>query len=89
MRICEETLDNFSISYPLDRLAPLERILFLDIETTGFTAKSSYLYLIGCAYCRAGKWQTIQWMGGKLRPGGRNTESLFPVCTALPLPDSF
>ncbi len=62
MRICEETLDNFSISYPLDRLAPLERILFLDIETTGFTAKSSYLYLIGCAYCRAGKWQTIQWM---------------------------
>ncbi|MDE7354280.1 MAG: ribonuclease H-like domain-containing protein [Acetatifactor sp.] len=62
MRISEETLDNFSISYPLDRLAPLERILFFDIETTGFTARSSYLYLIGCAYYRAGKWQTIQWM---------------------------
>ncbi len=62
MRICEETLENFSISYPLDRLAPLERILFLDIETTGFTAKSSYLYLIGCAYYLAGKWRTIQWM---------------------------
>jgi len=62
MKISEETLDNFSISYPLERLAPLERILFLDIETTGFTAKTSHLYLIGCAYYLAGKWRTIQWM---------------------------
>ena len=62
MRISEETLENFSISYPLDRLAPLERILFIDIETTGFTARSSCLYLIGFAYYLAGKWHTIQWM---------------------------
>lgn len=62
MRISEETLENFFLSYPLDRLAPLERILFIDIETTGFTARSSYLYLIGCAYYLAGKWRTIQWM---------------------------
>ncbi len=62
MRISEETLEGFSISYPLNRLAPLERILFLDIETTGFAARSSYLYLIGCAYYLAGKWRTIQWM---------------------------
>lgn len=62
MRISEETLDNFSVFYPLDRLAPLERILFIDIETTGFTARTSYLYLIGCAYYLAGKWKTIQWM---------------------------
>jgi len=62
MRISKETLANFSISYPLENIAPLERILFFDIETTGFTAKSSYLYLIGCAYYQAGKWHTIQWM---------------------------
>lgn len=62
MKISEETLENISISYPLDRLAPLERILFIDIETTGFTARTSYLYLIGCAYFLAGKWRTIQWM---------------------------
>lgn len=66
MRISEETLDNFYITYPLDRLAPLERVLFLDIETTGFTAKSSCLYLIGCAYYLAGKWRTIQWMAESL-----------------------
>ena len=62
MRISEETLENFTISYPLERLAPLERVLFIDIETTGFAARSSYLYLIGCAYYLAGKWRTIQWM---------------------------
>lgn len=62
MRISEEIIENFSISYPLDRLAPMERVLFIDIETTGFTARSSYLYLIGCAYYLAGKWHTIQWM---------------------------
>ena len=62
MRICEETLENFSITYPLEQIAPLDRILFLDIETTGFTAKSSYLYLIGCAYYADEKWRTIQWM---------------------------
>lgn len=62
MRVSEETLEGFTCSYPLERLAPLERILFIDIETTGFTARSSYLYLIGCAYFLAGKWRTIQWM---------------------------
>lgn len=62
MRISEETFDNFSITYPLGNLAPLEHVLFLDIETTGFTARSSYLYLIGCAYYQAGNWHTIQWM---------------------------
>lgn len=62
MRISEETLENFKLKYPLERIAPLEQILFLDIETTGFTARSSCLYLIGCAYCQAGKWHIIQWL---------------------------
>lgn len=62
MKISEETLENFKIDYPLERLVPMERVLFLDIETTGFTAKSSYLYMIGCAYYQAEKWHTIQWM---------------------------
>ena len=59
MKKSEETLEDFAISYPLDKLAPLEQILFLDIETTGFTSRTSYLYMIGCAYYQAGKWRTI------------------------------
>ncbi|MGN0400847.1 MAG: ribonuclease H-like domain-containing protein [Acetatifactor sp.] len=62
MKIAEETLDNFTISYPLERLASPEQILFIDIETTGFTARSSYLYIIGCAYYNQDKWHTIQWL---------------------------
>jgi len=62
MRISEETFVNFDITYPLEKLASLERILFIDIETTGFTARSSQLYLIGCAYYSGGSWRTIQWL---------------------------
>ena len=77
MRICEETLENFSISYPLDLLDSLERILFLDIETTGFTARSSYLYLIGCAYYLNGKWHTIQWMAENYEQEAEILKSFF------------
>lgn len=62
MTICRETLENFKISYPLENLAPLESVLFLDIETTGFTARSSQLYMIGCAYYQDSQWHIIQWM---------------------------
>lgn len=62
MKVSDETLEGFTISYPLEKFAPLDEILFLDIETTGFTAHTSYLYLIGCAYHQAGKWHVIQWL---------------------------
>lgn len=61
MKILKETIENFSINYPLEKIAPLEHILFLDIETTGFTPRTSNLYLIGCAYFNAEQWHTIQW----------------------------
>lgn len=50
MEIYDNTLENITLSYPLKSIAPLEDILFIDIETTGFTAKTSNLYLIGCLY---------------------------------------
>ena len=45
MRTEKIKLENFKINYPLEKIAPLDKFLFVDIETTGFTAKSSYLYL--------------------------------------------
>ncbi len=36
--------------------------LFFDIETTGFSAESSFCYLIGCAFFREGRWQYTQWL---------------------------
>lgn len=61
MRTLRQTIHLPKLKYPLDKIAPLENILFLDIETTGFTAKSSSLYLIGTAYYEAGKWYVKQW----------------------------
>ena len=62
MKTEEIILNNFQLKYPLERLALLSDILFLDIETTGFLTGSSSIYLIGCAYYEDGNW--------KLRPCG-------------------
>lgn len=56
------TPENFTLPYPLEKLANPGEVLFLDIETTGFTAKNSYLYMIGCAYFENGRLRIIQWM---------------------------
>lgn len=61
MQIINHTLKSFTIGYPLERTAPLSEFLFVDIETTGFTAKSSSLYLIGTAYYANDCWQIRQW----------------------------
>ncbi|NLL77970.1 MAG: ribonuclease H-like domain-containing protein [Clostridiales bacterium] len=61
MRTLRQTIPSFALDYPLEEIAPLEKILFIDIETTGFTAKSSSLYLIGAAYYENGKWCIKQW----------------------------
>ena len=39
-----------------------KRALYFDIETTGLSAQSSYVYLIGCAYEEAGIYYLTQWM---------------------------
>lgn len=40
---------------------PLEKIIFFDIETTGFVADKSFLYLIGCCYFQEQQWHLTQW----------------------------
>lgn len=63
MKTIKQTINEFISDYPIEeKLAPREELLFLDIETTGFTARSSFLYLIGCSYYADGNWQTIQWL---------------------------
>lgn len=52
---------SFPDAYPLKRLGPPEKLLFFDIETTGFSGDRDRLYLIGCVFLREGAWQLIQW----------------------------
>lgn len=65
MKVIQKDFENLKISYPLEQIAPLDKILFIDIETTGFTAKSSYLYLIGCAWYNGKNWVLTQWFASK------------------------
>lgn len=77
MKINHNKLENITIEYPLESLAPLDSILFLDIETTGFTARSSYLYMIGCVYHKEDSWHTIQWMAENYEEEGAILQAFF------------
>ena len=61
----EKTLD-IAPSYDFSLIAPKERILFFDIETTGLSAARSGLYLIGAVYWQDGAWQLRQWFADSL-----------------------
>ena len=37
--------------------------VFYDIETTGLSRNSTFLYLIGVIYYTGETWQMFQWMG--------------------------
>ena len=61
MKTIHYELNNFTIKYDLKKLSLPEEAFFLDIETTGFSPKTSSVYLIGGAYYRQDKWRMIQW----------------------------
>lgn len=61
MQIIENRLDCLDTRYPIEKIDAKENVLFLDIETTGFSAKTSSLYLIGCVYYKDNAWNTIQF----------------------------
>ena len=65
MKCIKKSLGNFSPKYPLENLCVPQQTLFIDIETTGLSAASSTLYLIGCVYYDTSlvhsQWHTIQW----------------------------
>ena len=81
MYINKEVLNDFQIQFPLEKYAPLEKILFLDIETTGLSPASSQLYLIGIAYYKEENWCIEQWMAQKEI---EERELLLKLCNLLP-----
>lgn len=61
MKTITKKLPQLTTEYPTTKISAPEDILYMDIETTGFTARSSYLYLIGCVYYKDGNYELIQW----------------------------
>lgn len=62
MKVVQNILPDELNTYPIEHIGPKEDILFVDIETTGFSAKTSDLYLIGVIYYNTGNWYLVQWM---------------------------
>lgn len=61
MQVINDIYPDIHPGYPLERFAKVDRILFIDIETTGLSRESTKLYLIGCGYFEADGYHTIQW----------------------------
>ena len=55
-------LDDYKITFPLEKYTSLDKIVFLDIETTGLSPANSKLYMIGLAYFENNSWFIEQWM---------------------------
>ena len=64
-------------SFPLQFPYTWEDIIFFDIETTGFSASTSYLYLIGCMYYKENTWQMIQWLADDMNSEEEILDSFF------------
>jgi uncharacterized protein YprB with RNaseH-like and TPR domain len=63
--------------YPFEKEYDLDKVAFFDIETTGFAADSTYLYLIGCAYHQSDSFHLIQWFCDDIREEARVITSFF------------
>lgn len=50
------------IKYPIEQIADKEKVLFFDIETTGFSRKYCNIYLIGCMYYAGDELMYTQWL---------------------------
>ena len=65
MKQIDNVIEGLNPSHLLETIHDPVKTLFFDIETTGFTAHSSSLYMIGCVYYKDGNWHTIQWFAQK------------------------
>lgn len=79
MIFTEEYFD-CSVDYPLTRLGNPEKLLFFDIETTGLSAHSSSLYLIGCVSYDGSRWKLVQWMAERFLEEVEVLQSFLQYC---------
>lgn len=53
---------DIKIEYPISTIANPDKVLFFDIETTGFSRKYCNVYLIGCMYFSGEQLMYTQWL---------------------------
>ncbi len=80
MKTYTDDLSLEPISYPLSQISDPDNILFVDIETTGFSARTASLYEIGCIYFKAGAPQLIQYFAETPDEEKQILEAFFALC---------
>ena len=68
---------DLTLDYPLNVEYNTDKIAFFDIETTGFVAETTYLYLIGCIYTKDASLHMIQWFSEDIREEALLIKSFF------------
>ncbi len=63
--------------YRFEDYYDINKLVFFDIETTGFAADSTYLYLIGCAYYKEDSFHLIQWFSEDINEEAKLITSFF------------
>jgi uncharacterized protein YprB with RNaseH-like and TPR domain len=75
--LTRELILNQMPSYSFEEEYDLNKIVFFDIETTGLSAETSYLYLIGCAYYKEEAFHLIQWFSENISEEGLLISTFF------------
>lgn len=60
MKKIDKSLEQFNISYDINKLGNPSSFLFIDIETTGLSSAYSFIYMIGLAYIKSNTWHITQ-----------------------------
>jgi uncharacterized protein YprB with RNaseH-like and TPR domain len=66
--------------YPLHEIYDLGTVLFVDIETTGFSAKTSALYEIGCIYFENNQPRLVQYFAEHPNEEVQILTAFFTLC---------
>lgn len=65
MKTLNYKFQQLKIEYDLSLLGDTQKLLFVDIETTGLSSKTASIYLIGACYYKDNIWNGIQWFAEK------------------------
>lgn len=77
MKTINYNFNQLKTEYDLSLLADVEKALFLDIETTGLSPKTSSIYMIGACFHNEGCWHGIQWFADTVESEAEVITSFF------------
>ena len=78
MKVVEKILDKEPV-YKFDHIKK-EDVIFFDIETTGLSANTSVLYLIGVVYYDNNSWNFVQWFADDSEDEEKIIGAFFKCC---------